>query len=215
MGNKQNNGNSSKPNAAKDGSGSPGESRRPIWQWLLLYPTLAVSVIGAVPTFADAIKSLIRDVPIGKSADAEEQRRLWEVNFECSRTHQPTSLKTPQSIEIASIICDTGDVLLTGKRPDWPAPKFRWVSAKDLAPTAAQSENHSSLLSFISSAEAAEPPHITLAQWGGGQTICQRWVGNGMLMQRIYAPPQGCFDQVINTYNGMVVSRSPAPCTPC
>jgi hypothetical protein len=199
------------------GDASPrSEAGQPknMWQWLLVYPSLAVAVLGAVPTYLDAIKSLVLGVPIGTSAEAQEQNGLWQKNFDCPQKHPFTSMKTKQEVEIASIVCDSGDVLLSGKRPDWEIPRYRWVSAKDLAPNAVASASHASMLQFISSAEAAEAPHVTLAQWGGSQMICQRWVGNGMLLQRFYSPPQGCYDQVINTYNGMVVNRYQAPCSP-
>ena len=189
------------------------------WQWMLLYPGLLVSVLGAVPTYIEAARSMSLGVPFGQSGDARLQNRLWQDNFECSKNIPLTTVRTKQAVEIASIVCESGDILLSGKRPEWSRPQYRWVAWSDVASNAAAvGADTIGRLSPIASAHAQEVPQSTgraifqRAQLAGSQLLCQRWVGQGLLLQR-YGTPQGCFDQIVNTYNGVVVNRYPAACS--
>ena len=178
------------------------------WQWVLLYPGLVIAVVGAVPTYYELGRSHYLGVPFGKSADAEEQNRLWVENFECTKTAAFNKAVNKKQVEISSAVCESGDVLLSGKRPGWDKPQLRWVSWAEVAPSSVEN-THSASFGVFGNAQADD--RIILAQ---GNVICQRWVGPGLLLQRI-GTAQGCFDQVINTYNGWVVSTRPAPCAPC
>lgn len=182
------------------------------WQWLLLYPSLIIAVVGAVPTYLELLNSYNLDVPYGHSADAREQNRLWQDNFECSKKADfANSTKNKEAVEIGVAICESGDVLLRGKRPEWSQPNLRWVSWSDVAPNGSADNKAHALLELISSAEAKEPGLGMVAQAPTGSVICQRWVAAGQLLQRI-ATRNGCFDQLINTFNGWVLSTHPAPC---
>jgi hypothetical protein len=179
------------------------ESPKRWWQWLLLYPGLAVAILGAIPTYREAFRSYSRDVPFGQSFDAEEQNRLWQKNFECAKKANFSPITNKQKVEIASVVCESGDVLLRGRRPDWEQPQVRWVSWNYVAPS----------LDIIKSANASESTPLILAQAPTTSVLCQRWVSPGRLLQRV-ATREGCFDEVINTYNGSVIGRRPAPCNP-
>lgn len=45
--------------------------------------------------------------------------------------------------------------------------------------------------------------------------ICQRPVGDNRGIFRRIQTPQGCFDQIIDSWNGMIVRSQAAPCAPC
>ncbi len=47
---------------------------------------------------------------------------------------------------------------------------------------------------------------------GAGRVLCQRWLNDGRLMRRI-STAQGCFNQFVNTYRGVVEQQTPAPCS--
>jgi hypothetical protein len=176
-----------------------------------LYPTLGAAFLGAIPTYLEAFKSHNLGVPFGESRDAEKQTTLWQHNYECSRSAEFRTIVTPENVEIGSTVCASGDVLLRGKRPGSQYPQFRWVSWDQVAAAEASGGSLFALLDPFPVASAAENVgEIVLAQGG---ILCQRWVGNGLLLQRI-TTPQGCFDQVINTYSGWVVNRTRAPCDP-
>jgi hypothetical protein len=178
------------------------------WQWLLLYPGLAVAILGAIPTYFEAVKSYTYDVTFGSSFDAQEQNRLWRENFECVKNVTFSPIINKKNVEIASVVCESGDVLLRGRRPEWEQPQLRWVSWNEVAP-----RETSALFDFVKSANASEMPYLVLAQGSSTSVLCQRWVGAGRILQRVKTR-NGCFDEVINTYNGSVVSRRSAPCNP-
>ncbi len=71
-----------------------------------------------MPTYLEVIKSYWLDVPFGRSFDAQEQNRLWEANFDCTQKATFTSMTNKQQVEIGSFVCDSGDVLLRGRRPE-------------------------------------------------------------------------------------------------
>ena len=68
---------------------------------------------------------------------------------------------------------------------------------------------------FISSAHAARAGAdlnpILLAQ-ANSTVLCQRWVNSWKLLRRISIQGQGCFDEIVNTYNGRIEQRNSATC---
>lgn len=182
------------------------------WQWVLVYPGIMVALLGSVPTIYQAYTSWRLGVPYGQTYDALEQNRLWVENFACAKTVEFTSIVTPHKVEIGSYVCQSGDVLLRAKRPEWNREQFRWVAWSSVAAMTENEPMKNALSSLISSAQAQEFSPIRPSQ-NPPRVICQRWVGNGLLLQRV-AMQNGCVDQVVNTFNGWVVSSHPAPCVP-
>lgn len=205
----------------KDDSGGnapeePRASAHPTkwWQWILVYPAIVLGVIGAIPTAIEAVKSYRYGVPIFSSYEAEKQNELWVRNSDCLKDVELSPVKTKSNVEISTVVCASGDVLLVGKRPEWALPQKRWIAWSDIAPDSSQVRTTgNTFIRLFPQANAAEPIEIQIAQLGPMTVICQRWVANGLLLQRI-GTPQGCVDQVVNTYNGWVVSSNPAPCDP-
>jgi hypothetical protein len=178
---------------------------------MLLYPGLAIAIVGAVPTYIEVGKSHVLGVPFGRSFDAQEQNRLWQANFECSQKAKFSVIVNKNNVEIGSAVCESGDVLLRGKRPGWDTPQMRWVAWSEVAPN--DDKKTASLLDILGVAHASERGRMDTAQ-AQVSVMCQRWVGPGQLFQRIWTP-MGCLDQVINTFNGWVLSSVAAPCVPC
>lgn len=181
------------------------------WQWVLVYPTLAITLVSAVPTFYELYRSFHLDVPFGQSAEASEQNRLWQQEFECVRKIDLKILTNEYHVQIGSDICPSGNILLMVNRPEWDNPQYRWLSWAQYAATS----RNSTLPDLFAPAHAAESTELLLTQSPRGTILCQRWLdtGKGLLLQRIETP-HGCFDQVINTYTGWVISSQPAACTP-
>lgn len=178
------------------------------WQWLLVYPTIIISVIGAIPTFVELYKSWNRDTPFGMSRIASEENRLWKKNFECSKG-EFLSVKNDFNIEVGSIICRSGDVLLRIQAPGQQSI-YRWVGLDSLT-----SEKMALGNLFISSAHAGgaggDLSPILLAQTNS-TVLCQRWINSWKLLRRITVQGQGCFDEIVNTYNGRIEQRNSVPC---
>ena len=197
------------PNGAQSTTAPP----RKWWQWFLVYPAIGVAFIGAIPSVMELINSQRLGVPFGRSVDAREQNQLWENNFACVQSAMFTTITNEYNVQMGSVVCPSGDVLLRCKRPEWRAPHLRWVAWGDVA-NAIGSDKGESKFSWVNGlvppAEAEDSPSLIPTQVS---VLCQRWVGNGLLLQRI-GSPYGCYDQIINTYAGVVVSSRPAPCTP-
>ena len=170
------------------------------WQWLLIYPTLAITLISALPTWIDHYQSARLGVSRQNLAQAEEQNRLWQANFDCAKAQEIQGIKTTRNVEVGAQVCPTGDVLIRLKLPDSEQPKIRWVSARSLEQTAF----------FGPSAAYAVPAPV------GGESqsvVNQRWLRAGLLKQRVRQNSGGCLDIMINTYTGSVVSQSPVACS--
>lgn len=165
------------------------------WQWVLVYPTLAVTLITAVPTWIDHIRAAGLGVSRGDLAQAQEQNQLWQVNLDCARSQEIQRIKTKRNLEIGAQVCPSGDVLLLLKRPEADQPTFRWVSARTL-------EREASVL-LGPTAAYAEPREGLVAQVPRS-VINQRWLKPGLLKQRVQQAGGGCVDLVINTYTGRV-----------
>jgi hypothetical protein len=201
----------SKPRAPEAES-KDGKQSMKWWQWFIVYPTIATSFFAAIPTATNYAKSLALGVKPSQVSDAETQNKLWEKNADCLINAKGLSIKTPQAFEVAATVCPNGDILLAGKRADSDSQRRRWVPISDVVPPLGNTTaSNVPPFSLISSATAGERRTTIVAQ--AEQVICQHWVGQGMLLQRV-ATPNGCFDQVVNTFNGVVVSRQNAPCTP-
>jgi hypothetical protein len=197
---------------APEAESKDGKTPMKWWQWFIVYPTIATSFFAAIPTVATYGKSLTLGVKASEVTDAESQNKLWIKNADCLLNTKGLSIKTPQAFEVAATVCPNGDILLAGKRADSDSQRLRWVPISDVVPplgsaTAASADG----FSLIAAATAGERRSTIVAQ--AGQVICQHWVGQGMLLQRI-STPNGCFDQVVNTFNGVIVSRQNAPCVP-
>lgn len=121
-------------NGNKKGDDKEDKAPRSWWQWFLVYPGLLIAVIGAVPTYIEAIQSYSFGVPFGRSADARVQSRLWQENFDCTAKATFTPIVNRDQVSIASAVCESGDVLLAGKRPGlWRSPRFRTAHAANRA----------------------------------------------------------------------------------
>lgn len=187
------------------------------WQWLLVYPTLAISLLGSIPTIIEAYSSFEISVPFGTSKESREQNSLYDRNSECLISAQFKSIVTPSNVEVGSIVCSSGDVLLRAKKPDWNTHRMRWVSFERLLQDKNGGKEKTSFLSLIGTSYAASlgvdlkenRADFRQVQY---RIICQRWIGNGILAQRLMSNG-ACYDQVVNTYTGVVLSFNPAPCS--
>jgi hypothetical protein len=183
------------------------------WQWVLLYPALAISLITSIPDLAD--KALAKYYNAGKSsyAEAKRQTELWKNNFECLIA--PTDFSpTLDNINVDATICKkTGDIFVQIEMPNKKSLKH-WVDLREIL-----SEGNSSSGGLIPSANASVPTtkHVFASVTKGIQlaqtiaVVCQKFVNQRLLLRHIRTP-QGCYDEIIDTFNGQVVRRDAVPC---
>jgi len=191
---------------APSGTGTPSRW----WQWFFIYPALGISLLTAAPSWYDKFKA-----PPGSSslADAEKQKQLWEKNRVCASLPFKGFLN-PSNVAVDATICNSGDILVTAVTPE-NRQAYRWFAIEDILPKATDGgvvpAAHAADLAaqFSRSISTAQQPAVKFAQFQV-TVLCQRM--DGHLLRRRISTPQGCFDEVIDTYTGNVVSKTPAPC---
>ncbi len=198
-----------KPKARVDSAPEDDAPETPVkprswWQWFVLYPALATSVLAAIPTIVESVKSFRLGVGYGESAIAEQQNLLWRKNMTCAQS--PFDWFVNQNnVHIDATICRSGDVLVRVQRPD-KQYFFRWVQVDSVV----EDKKAAARPSLMSTAFASEPVVVAQAQ----PPMCQYFVQQGIVALR-YWSPAGCFEDLVNTFTGQVVGRRPAPCMRC
>ncbi|HYA19072.1 MAG TPA: hypothetical protein VEG25_00265 [Burkholderiales bacterium] len=179
------------------------------WQWALMYPTLIIAIAGAIPTVYKLYQSYSYGVAFSEVDNAVAQNDLWAKNLSCLTGMTFEQIKTSSNVSVSVALCPSGDVLIRIKSPDPESKEIeRWISLK-------QSLGTTGAASLFSAEALASPvlPKMVVAQTT--QTvICQRQIGAGLLLMRVRKDNNQCVDETINTYTGVVVSSTPAPCDP-
>src|SRR5215475_8566492 len=96
------------------------------WQWLLLYPTLAVAFLGAVPQYMNVAKAYFYEVPVKQVFSAQMQNELWNKNAECIRTAPRSQIAIEEHILISASACSSRDILVDITYPD-DKKLYRWI----------------------------------------------------------------------------------------
>lgn len=170
-----------------------------------MYPALLLAIIGAIPTLSELYNSHKLDVPFGFTRPAEQQHKIWEKNFNCIQQQEFKCIKTNYNVEVGTIVCPSGDVLLKVTPPD-STGIMRWVSLDTFK------LNKLSALDFSFDEAFASDLHKKEILAQSYTVLCQRWLNRGLLLRRLRYADGRCFDEQINTFTGAVISRVPAPC---
>jgi len=170
------------------------------WQWVLMYPTLGISLFGSVPTAVEFYRSHTQDVPFGTSTTAEQQYKLWERNLDCTPNAKVKSVTTKVNAHVSVTVCPSGDLLVALQQPNSPQI-LRWIGVKSLT------EKSLRLGAGLLLGEAVAGEKILIA--GADTVLCQRLVA-GRVHRRVRDADGKCFDEVVNPYNGVVEKRVPA-----
>jgi hypothetical protein len=177
------------------------------WQWLLMYPTMAVAIVGAAPQFYEWFAAASLGLPLfGNVKDAKIQEQAWERNISCLSAieHIKPTAKTDYTIDL--VTCPSGDILVTLtplQNPDRSVS--RWIVTTELFIKSAG-------LEFITSATAQEAPDRNAAR-GPTRVIGIKKSGPNVT-RRVQLPDNSCSDQSIDAYTGRQVGQRKAPCSP-
>ena len=82
------------------------------WQWVLVYPALAITVMSALPTWVQQVQAVRLGVTRGDVPNAEEQNKLWQKNLKCAKAQEIQRIRTSRNTEIGAQVCPSGHVLL-------------------------------------------------------------------------------------------------------
>lgn len=201
-----------------DDTGPTPPGRSPTWwQWILLYPALAVAVIPAVPEWAKMVRAWQVDLPVAQFEEGKESQLVLRRNDACT-TELETRIGTVEETSIDARVCPaTGDVILRMATADKNVV-IRGISAAVLAGGDRVQSASVSMIGAAHAATAAPPRRAVMAipvqSTPVVATICQRWIDDRMMMQRVQTAANRCFDEVFDTLTGQRVSSEPAPCTP-
>jgi hypothetical protein len=176
------------------------------WQWVLMYPTLGISLFASIPTLLQYYQSHKLNVPVDNVHAAKRQDNLWAANLECTKQVRAETVTTQFNTQVSVTVCPkSGDVLVTVQPPDSPSPQvFRWIDVKALL----KESSRLSAAFLLREAVAAEDK-IVVAQ--AESVVCQR-LAEGRLVRRVRDKNGNCFEEIINTYTGVLEKRTPAPC---
>lgn len=202
--------------ASPPAAAAPAADARPVkwWQWIVVYPALAMSLSGNVPALMRQVEAWLKDAPADRIAQLQTQLRLLKENLPCTQEAMNRSAKMRNSnVAIGTAVCERGDVAIVAQRADvgaYPLPVI--VPFEQLLPVMEAKPTAWNLLLPIASAhaQAFAPPSSPLAT-----VICQRPPdAGGNFLRRIRKPGGQCADVVINVYSGKLVRETPAPCAP-
>lgn len=102
-------------------------------------------------------------------------------------------------------MCPSGDVLFRAEASE-SRSLLKWIDVSTF-----KLGKISSTKRLIRDSVAADlNENARLAQ--APDVLCQRWVKEGILLRRVRDQNGQCFDEIINTYKGTIISREPAPC---
>ena len=189
----------------KTSSHSP-KPKRPWWQWILMYPTLAVAIVGAVPQYQQWVWALVRGIPLGSDVtELQDQDSAWQQNLDCLAriAHITPQSETPYAIDL--LACPSGDILLTVKPINTSVQAVsRWIITNKLfqAPTRSAWIPSAFAQTPAPSPNTAQPERVIDVRKDGSQVIRRVQLSNG-----------SCIDQVIDSYTGRHLGDKPAPCT--
>jgi|KBSSwiStaDraftv2_1062776.scaffolds.fasta_scaffold00323_23 hypothetical protein len=182
------------------------------WQQILLYPAFAVALVTAGPQWLDTARGW--KLGVKSAAESDKQAQLWMKNATCA-ANPAKGFLSPRNVTVDATICDSGDILVRAVTMQ-NTPIYKWLPLDDVVRANAAG-------SFIPAAQAATlsanvrlsprtvvKPSTKLAMLQAS-VLCTK--ANGRYLTRRIQTPQGCFDEVIDTFTGAVVSRNPAPCT--
>jgi hypothetical protein len=187
----------------------PGDDKKPrnFTQWLLLYPTLGVALLTAGPQWYDRIGAIVQKTGTASLSESRAQNALWKKNISCLGAPSAWFQSTTK-VKIDATICDSGDIFVQALTPD-NTPHMTWISLDEVVKQAGPGGS-----AIIPSANAATPPAAnSLFHQAQFVVLCQKFIDDRHVLRRVKTA-EGCFDEVIDTFNGSVVKRSPAPCEP-
>ncbi|HET6941923.1 MAG TPA: hypothetical protein VFH89_07150 [Sphingomicrobium sp.] len=197
-----------KPNASPKRRHAPRPKHW--WEGIFVYPALLAALITAGPQWVDRISAWTQNVASGSLKEAQQQTRMWHANFDCSQL--PAAWYTGAgNVKIDATTCNSGDVFIRAMNAD-TKQSFLWVPLDEVLKAGGGSGG-----GLVGTAHAAtlasRAPLLAAAYQSGGDVLCQKFIDDRHILRRVKTP-QGCFDEVIDTFNGQVVSRKEAPCTP-
>lgn len=218
--------------APKSGSGGTGPTRW--WQFVLIYPALAISVITAAPEWASKIGALVSHVDNRDLVEAKQQRALYAKNLDCTTAPFDWFLN-PDRVNVDATICESGDIYVRASSPNNPGAQY-FVPVQrvlgDPEPAGAVTKASAAAPSLAEPGRA-RTPGLMRAVWTGTSrnllelaqikvvprapsvvstsVVCTKFIDNRRVLRHLRTQ-QACFDEVVDSFTGRTQSRTQVAC---
>lgn len=174
-------------------------------QWLLIYPSFAIAIIGAVPQYIDVIYSINKGVETSEVDYVRQQHSLFVRNINCHPALE--TVKTVINTKVSVGACPSGDIQVNIEYANSDIPVIRWIAFEKL-----NSNQVSNWLSIIPSAMAQENLRLPIVAAAANiQVFCQQILDNGKILRSVRIAGT-CYEQTINTYTGKIEKQKQIPC---
>lgn len=216
------------PAASADAASRP----RTWWQWILLYPAVALALVTAVPGWVDSFGGILQGVMNAKYSELKERHSLFVRNSECLSAPIQWYREPRAGRVIDATLCPTGDIFVRVLVPDDESQLATVIEGQrfrerrdfvSLDKFVQEADRFAALDIFGMTANAAtlpqSTPQLQLSPQGDlvqvqdqfALVICQKFVDERNLLRHLQMQGQ-CFDETVDTYTGVTVSRVPVPC---
>jgi hypothetical protein len=181
------------------------------WQWVILYPTLAISILSAAPQWVDKAQAMFNGVEDRGWEEAKQQQDAWRANLTCSAAPFDW-YSTPENLKVDATICNLGDIFVRVTTPK-QGNFYQWVLLNTIV-----KDKKTASLPLISSAYAGENAtwrtegSYQVASGEAATVVCQAFMPDGRTIKRHVSTAQGCFDEYVDTYTGQVTRREQVQC---
>jgi hypothetical protein len=201
------------------------------WQWIVLFPALATALFTALPQWIDSIRGLMAGFKDRGYEEVMESRRLFARNTNCNVTTDAFN-PTTAGFLVDATLCPSGDLFVRVREPNETSPiatgdpGAKYVEWSDYVGIEKIVEKAARLASMDMLGMAAfagtvpqQAPALSFsaddfllpAQAQGNHIICQKFVDDRMLLRHVEENGQ-CFDETVDTFSGLTVSRVSVPC---
>ena len=202
------------------------------WQWMLLYPALLLAFLTAVPDWVDRGLAMWNGVLEERMSEAIARMHLFERNSACMSAPYNLYPEPTQGRKIDATLCPTGDIYVRVLIPDDNSKLAKMVDGQlyrersdfvSLDKFVVDAEKFAGLDLFGLTATAATLPQSTPqidfrpngdlvpVQDQFALVVCQKFVDERNLLRHLQVEGQ-CFDETVDTYTGVTVSRVPVAC---
>ena len=210
---------------------SGGEKPRSWWQWILVYPTLALALSTAAPEWLERIEAWQVNIEKDQLAEANRRNSFFRANIDCLAAPFDW-VETPDSVRVDATICDSGDLLLRVEAPE-TMPFLHPVRIGDIvsAQTASLDGTLDAIAASFAAHAATQPLNSSLntatkllqsrpqpESEAGMQlaqsvavVLCQKFIDDRTLLRHIRVGSQ-CFDERVDTLTGQILAKDPTSC---
>lgn len=200
-----------------------GESPKSWWQWILVYPALALALITAMPDWLERIEAWQVNIEKDKLAEAKRLDTFIRQNVACLAAPFEW-VDAPDSVRVDATICDSGDLLLRVEAPD-SMPFLHPVRIKDIvdAQTASLSSPLDAIAASFAAHAATRPIDLPASRPAAGSeaaiqlaqtvavVVCQKFVDDRTLLRHVRVGSQ-CYDERVDTLTGKIVAKDATRC---